>query len=111
MSAIENSTQRAGFFPGNTKDIKTRGPSGPGNNKLSRNSSERKSEINQNTKEDVKVEIPDAIKDFARIKSAVDAAPPIDNSAKIAELRSKINNGTYNIDYDALADKILTTEF
>ncbi len=111
MSAIENSTQRSGFFPGNNKDIRTRGPSGPGSNQLSRNSSERKTEIDQITKDDVKVDIPDSIKDFARIKGAVDAAPSIDNSAKIADLKKRIENGTYSVDYDALADKILTNEF
>ena len=110
MSAIENSTQRSGFFT-NTKDIKAKGTPGAGAKALSRNSSERKSEIAQNTKEDVKVDIPDSIKDFSRIKSAVDSAPPIDNSAKIADLKSRINNGTYKVDYDALADKILTNEF
>ncbi|MCY4523769.1 MAG: flagellar biosynthesis anti-sigma factor FlgM [Halobacteriovoraceae bacterium] len=55
--------------------------------------------------------IPPAIKDFARIKKMVDNAPDLDNSAKIASLKQKMENGTYKVDYEALADKILQSEF
>lgn len=109
MSTIDNTTQRTGFFSGKNGDVKSRKPMGPNN--IARNSEERRSEISMATKDDVKVDIPDSIKDFARVKNAVDSAPPIDKSAKIAELRGKINSGTYSVDYDALADKILSNEF
>lgn len=109
MSTIDNSTQRTSFFSGKNGDVKTRRPNGANN--IPRNSEERRAEISTSTKDDVKVDIPDSIKDFARIKNAVDLAPPIDNSAKISELKNKINNGTYQVDYDALADKILSNEF
>lgn len=78
---------------------------------LQRNSYERAQEIQSKTSKDAKVEIPDTIKDFSRIKKAADMAPPIDNSDKIANLKAQIKAGTYKPDYDALADKILSTEY
>jgi negative regulator of flagellin synthesis FlgM len=60
---------------------------------------------------DARVEIPEAIKDFSKIKMAVDQSKPLDRSEKIAQLREQIQNGTYEFDYDALAEKILTSEF
>ena len=39
------------------------------------------------------------------------SAPETDNSEKIARLKAQINAGTYEIDYDGLADKILNSEF
>ena len=63
------------------------------------------------TKKDAKVDISSKVKDFSRIKKAVDTAPDIDNSDKIADLKQRIASGSYNIDYDALADKMLQNEF
>ena len=80
-------------------------------NGVKRNSDDRKSELDVYAKSDSKVEIPDAIKDFSRIKKVADAAPDIDNSAKIARLKSQIADGSYKIDYDGLAGKILEQEF
>ncbi len=76
-----------------------------------RNTAERANELNQRTKTHTKVDIPDKVKDFSRIKAAVDSAPPIDNSAKIDRLKKQIKAGDYQVDYDALADKILTSEY
>ena len=42
---------------------------------------------------------------------AVDSAPPIDNTDKIAKLRSQIQAGTYEPDYDAIAEKLLANEY
>lgn len=78
---------------------------------INRNSYERAQELSENTARDAKVSIPEQIKDFSRIKRTVDAAPPVDNSAKIADLKARIQNGTYDIDYDALADKMLASEY
>ena len=39
------------------------------------------------------------------------SAPEIDNSEKIARLKAQIAAGSYEIDYDGLADKILSSEF
>ena len=78
---------------------------------LKRNSPARSDQLKNITQKDAKVTIPDAVKDFARIKKAVDAAPPIDNSDKIAMLKQQIKDGTYKVDYEALADKILDAEF
>jgi negative regulator of flagellin synthesis FlgM len=34
-----------------------------------------------------------------------------DHSEKIARLKAQIDAGTYEMDYDAIAEKILTSEF
>ncbi len=106
---MNNIQTRSPFFP-NSKSARNARNAGqiPA---LKRNSLERFQKIQQATSRDAKVDIPEAVRDFSRIKRAVDAAPTIDNSAKIANLKSQIQNGTYKIDYDALADKMLTQEF
>lgn len=75
------------------------------------NTPERTNELTKHAQGHTKVDIPDKVKDFSRIKAAVDSAPDIDNSSKIADLKQRIKSGTYNVDYDALADKILTSEY
>lgn len=107
MSNIDSAT-RSGFFP-NTNNQSTR-PNKSAKAAFHRNAPERQQEIESLTKRDAKVDIGDTIKDFAKIKRAVDAAPEIDNSEKIAKLRSQIQSGTYKVDYDAIADKILSQE-
>lgn len=105
MSTIDSTSSRSIFLP-NKKQTGKVGPSG-----LTRNSESRKNELETFSKSDSKVDIPDAIKDFSRIKKVADAAPAIDNSEKIARLKSQIEAGTYKVDYDGLADKILEQEF
>ncbi len=78
---------------------------------LQRNETNRAQEIKSTTGKDAKVAISDSIKDFARIKRSVDASAPIDNSQKMADIKAKIQNGTYQVNYDALADKMLMSEF
>jgi negative regulator of flagellin synthesis FlgM len=111
MATSIEGNRSGGFFP-NTKDRpnvrENRGVDAP---QLKRNGLERKTELNDMAKNDVKMNIPDSIKDFSRIKKAVDASPEIDNSEKIARLKSQIQAGTYKIDYDGLADKLLQSEF
>ena len=75
------------------------------------NSPERAGELQARTSADAKVSIPDGVRDFARIKKAAAAAPEQDNSEKIARLRAQIQAGTYEVDYDGLADKMLQSEF
>jgi negative regulator of flagellin synthesis FlgM len=82
------------------------GPAG-----LKRNSEVRKNELEAFSKSDSKVDIADAIKDFARIKKVADAAPEVDNTDKIARLKAQIADGSYKIDYDGLSEKILDQEF
>lgn len=110
MSSID-STSRSSFFPGARTDIKTKGPSNLNKMGFKRNDSERKEQIDDLTKEDVKVSIPDAVRDFSRIKKAVDAAPEIDNSRKIEDLKNRIQSGSYQMDYEGIADKLLSSEF
>lgn len=108
MSTIDNS--RSMFFP-NTKGKETQESNRVNPANLKRNTEARKSELDVYAKSDSKVDIPDAIRDFSRIKKVADAAPQVDNSEKIARLKSDIQNGTYKVDYDGLANKILEQEF
>lgn len=78
---------------------------------LKRNSYDRAQELQSKTSSDARVNIPDSIKDFSRIKKSVDMAPPVDNSDKIAKLKAQIQAGTYQPDYDAIADRMLANEY
>jgi negative regulator of flagellin synthesis FlgM len=100
-------TNRSNFFP-NSDGAKT---ARTDKTTLKRNDFARRQQLDKMSKADAKVKIPDAVRDFSRIKKAVDAAPELDNSAKIASLKSQINNGTYKMNYEAIADKLLETEF
>ena len=107
MSNIDSAT-RSGFFPNTNNQSNRAGKSAK--SAFQKNAPERQQEIESLTKRDAKVDIGDTIKDFAKIKRAVDAAPEVDNSEKIARLKSQIQAGTYKVDYDAIADKILAQE-
>lgn len=109
MNNIDPSINRSAFFP-KSREAK------PRNNEaidkvLRRNSYEKQSEIENQTKKDARVDINSKVKDFSRIKSAVDRAPDIDNSEKIAKLKAQIASGKYNMNYDAIADRMLQSEF
>lgn len=108
MSSIDT---RSSFFP-RGKGIETGSTKGGEKvDSLKRNTMERASDIQDRTSTDAKVSIPEGVKDFSRIKKAAMSAPEQDNSEKIARLKAQINAGTYEMDYDGLADKILNTEF
>jgi negative regulator of flagellin synthesis FlgM len=108
MSSIDT---RSAFFP-RTRDVKTEATKHGGNaESIQKNTTERASELTAKTSSDAKVSIPEGVKDFSKIKKAAMSAPEVDNSEKIAQLKAQIAAGTYNIDYDAVADKILQTEF
>jgi negative regulator of flagellin synthesis FlgM len=108
MSSIDT---RSPFFP-RGREIKSDSAVGGGKiDGLQRNSTDRASELSDKTSMDAKVSIPEGVKDFARIKKAAMNAPEADNSEKIARLKAQIAAGTYEMDYDAIADKILTSEF
>ncbi len=109
MSNVTNATSSS-FFP--KKDVNNTAASKKlRQTVLNRNDSNRKEEIDTSSKKDAKVTIPEAIKDFSRIKKAVDAAPELNKTDKIAALKAQIEAGTYKVDYEALADKILEQEF
>lgn len=76
-----------------------------------RNQPDRVEELNKISPANAKVDIPEAVKDFARIKKVVDYAAPLDKSQQIAALKEKIAAGNYQVDVDALADKMLEEEF
>ncbi len=107
MSSIDT---RAPFFP-NSKTAQGEVQKSQRARALKRNSYDRVKQLDEMSQRDAKVNIPESIKDFSRIKKAVDAAPPIDNSAKIAQLKAQIQAGTYEPDYDAVADKLLMSEY
>ncbi len=108
MSSIDT---RSSFFP-RGRDVKSESTKGSGKvDGIQRNTMERASEISEKTSGDAKVNIPEGVKDFSRIKKAAMTAPEPDNSEKIARLKAQIAAGTYEVDYDALADKILTSEY
>lgn len=106
MTSIEST--RSKFFPGTKPNVS--GSKAAKINALKRNDASRTNELNDMAKRDSNVSIGDAIKDFSRIRKAVDAAPEVDNSEKIARLKAQIQNGSYNVNYEAIADKILTEE-
>ena len=107
MSSIDT---RAPFFP-RSKSAQAEVNKARSTQSPQRNSYDRAQEIDNKTSRDAKVAIPEKIRDFSRIKKAVDMAEPIDNSAKIASLKAQIQAGTYKTDYDAIADKILASEY
>jgi negative regulator of flagellin synthesis FlgM len=107
MNSIES---RSPFFP-RSKTSQTDVQKARANQALKRNSYDRAQEIETRTSKDAKVSINDKIKDFSRIKKAADSTEPIDNSDKIAMLKAKIQAGTYEPDYDQLADRILSSEY
>lgn len=108
MSSIDT---RSAFFP-KSRSAQTESAKGGGQvGAANRNSAERTTEIMDKTGTDAKVSIGDGVKDFSRIKKAAMSAPETDNSEKIARLKAQIAAGTYEVDYDGLADKILTSEF
>lgn len=103
---------RAPFFPrGRSTGSVEQGKAGAVGNVSPGNSPERASEIADRTAGDAKVNIPEGVREFSRIKKAANAAPDVDNSAKIADLKARIQAGSYEIDYDGLADKMLQSDF
>ena len=111
MSSIEAPNSRSAFFPKSKTSDLQRSKALKKSPYLQRNEAARKNELDQLAKRDAKVEIPEAVKDFGRIKKAVDQAPDVDNTDKIARLKQQINAGSYKVDYEALADKILSSEY
>jgi negative regulator of flagellin synthesis FlgM len=110
MSSIDT---RSAFFP-NKAGVSSTESTKSGNrvaNVNGGNAPEKTQQINERTGADAKVSIPEGVKDFSKIKKAAMSAPEQDNTDKIAKLKAQIQAGTYEIDYDGLADKILQSEF
>ena len=112
MTNIDKTTQaRSRFFPNTTTNTKSNRLDRTEHLSLRKNPGDRQKQLEQIAQNDAKIQIPESVKDFAKIKKAVDAAPPVDNSQKIANLKNQIQAGKYEIDYDALANDILEQEF
>jgi len=108
MSKINNDVTKSSFFPKNRNTHKAKNFN---KTLVEKNDITRQKELESATGTHAKVDISDKIRDFAKIKSAVDRSPEIDNSGKVNKLREQIKSGKYKVDYDALAEKILATEF
>ena len=104
MSNIEST--RSHFFPKSKSTRPTVNES-----TLKKPSLNQKIGHKQKTDSDAKIVLSDTIKDFNLIKKAADSSLTMDQSEKIGLLQRKIALGEYKIDYDALADKILSQEF
>ncbi len=105
MNKINTNTS---IIPKNKQDYRVK------NNRkinIERNNAQRKNILKEKTGRDAKVHINDAIKDFSKIKRAVDKSPAIDKSDKVAQLKAQIEAGKYKIDYDAVAEKMLKSEY
>jgi negative regulator of flagellin synthesis FlgM len=107
---MNNVDTRAPFFP-RSKTAQSEVQQTRNNPAVNRNSYDRIQEIENKTSSHAKVTIPDEIRDFSRIKRAATMAPEIDNTDKIAMLKAQIQAGTYEPDYDAIADRILESEY
>ena len=107
MNNIENNTNKPSIFKNQKNNMKANQLR---KSLLQTNDGARKRKLDQIAKNDAKIDIPEAVKDFSRIKKAVDLAPEIDNTEKIARLKEQINSGSYKVNYEALADKLLESE-
>src|SRR5690606_20402521 len=108
---MSNIDTRSAFFP-RPKSAQAEGAKGGskvGESSVSKQ--DRATDLTNKTASDAKVTIPEGVKDFSKIKKAALSAPEPDNSEKISRLKSQIQAGTYEVNYDALADKILESEF
>ena len=112
MSKVDSNPARTGFFPRSRSaaDSKVKAK-GINTGYLQRNAPSRMKELENTTKAHAKVDIPNAVRDYAIIKKAVDQAPDVDNTEKIARLKQQIQSGSYSVDFDKLADKILSSEY
>ena len=110
MTTIDPNS-RASFFPNSKEAQQKQIEKQKAMDAMRRNSLDRIKTLKQYEQRDTKINIPEGIRDFARIKKAVDAAPEIDNSDKIARLKAQIGAGEYKFDYDAMADKLLSEQF
>ena len=93
MSSIDT---RSAFFP-NSKGIQGTDSTQRGNkiaNVNSGNDPEKSQSIQDRTGADARVNIPEGVKDFSKIKKAAINAPDVDNSEKIARLKAQIQDGT-----------------
>lgn len=107
---MSNIDTRAPFFP-NSKTGKRNIEEAKQSANLRRNTFERAQQLNDIATRDAKVTIPDTIKDFSQIKKVADSTPEVDNTDKIAALKAQIQAGSYKPDYDAIADRILASEY
>ena len=75
------------------------------------NNAQKKSELDEISKDHTKVAINQKVKDFSKIKKVVDLSPDLDRQKRIEELKQQINNGTYKVDPGKIAEKIMNNEY
>jgi len=103
MKRVENTSKRAPFFPNQkAKNV---------NENIYSPSEDGAGAPKDKSQNDSKVSIPLGTKIFSRIKKLVDKSPPKDNSEKIDRLRNEIEAGSYHLNENKTADKVLRNEF
>ena len=104
MSKVDPTLYRTPFFPGqDVSQVKRRS--------LLSNNAQKKSELDEISKDHTKVAINQKVKDFSKIKKVVDLSPDLDRQKRIEELKQQINNGTYKVDPGKIAEKIMNNEY
>jgi len=111
MSKINNDSLRSPFFPNKPSGGKINKSKRSAIKTLQRNDLERKNELDNLSRNHTKVSVDAKVKDFSRIKKAVDSAESVDRSDLIASLKNRIKNGEYNIDPEKIAEKMILGEF
>jgi negative regulator of flagellin synthesis FlgM len=111
MSNVNGPRSRSFFFPKKREqNFRSQTSNRLDESHVNKNDSNRVNDL-EKTKTDAKVMIPDKVRDFSRIRKAVDMSSERDNSQKIAALREQIRTGSYKVDFDGLADKVIESEF
>jgi len=106
MSKVTNDSRRS-FFP-NSKTARAKETAKKQYERLAETQSEQNKPMSARVSSSV--QIPEGLKDFSRIKELASHAPEMDNSAKIQMLQEQLNDGTYKINYDKLAEQLLLQE-
>ena len=108
MSNNVQNDNRPSFFP-NSKTARAKQVAKKQYQRLSESESQKNNSPEQSNLS-ASVEISEGLKDYSRIKEIAVNAPEQDNSEKIEMLKNQINSGSYQVDYDRLAEQLLFQE-
>lgn len=111
MSKINNDSLKSPFFPNKTSTDKINRSNKSTARFLERNDTDRKNELDNLSKNHTKVSVDSKVKDFSRIRKAVDSAEDLDRTELIESLKERIKNGDYHIDPEKIAEKMILGEF
>ena len=111
MSNVNMDNLRSPFFPNKSPVDKSSRSKIYDKIKPRRNDDDRADELKKLSQKHTKVNINSKTKDFSLIKSAVDKSPDIERSEYLQELKSKIKSGSYQINPEKIAEKMILNEF